>query len=143
MKILVAPKNAKKTILRFYKSQHYSASFLGIDHCYYIQDKNEVVASVIISKIEQNSHYSFLHALVVKSAYQHRGLATKMLTFVQECHRPIVCFAHVEMTELYTKKAKMIKLKEQDVITELPKHLKGRLISYKKKQPQLQVFISQ
>lgn len=48
--VIVAKKNDKKSILRFYKENHYPARFIGFDHCYLIKVDDNIIASVIISQ---------------------------------------------------------------------------------------------
>jgi len=142
--ITLAHKTNKKAILRFYKNNHYSASFLGFDSCYVIKDEQSIIASVIISKIkesQENSQLSFLHALVVKAQYQHIGLASQLLSHVQNLHSPFVCFANDELSALYTKN-QMTKLADDEVVEKVPEHLVLRFQSYQIKQPQLKVFLS-
>ena len=46
---ILANKADKKSILRFYKDNHYSARFIGYDSCYLIKENDNIIASVIIS----------------------------------------------------------------------------------------------
>lgn len=134
----LANKSDKKAILRFYKSQHYSASFLGGDSCYLLKENEQIIASVIISTIEKNITYHFLHALVVHSCHQNKGIATALLKYVLFFHPHTLCFADRAMANFYQKSAMWPESKRAELL--LPEHLKLRLAAYRKKHPQLQVF---
>ena len=102
MQIVQATKTDKKAVLRFYKSQRYSARFLGGDHCYLIKKQDVIIASVIVSTIQSNNRQCFLHALVVEKAFQHQGLASLLIQHCQTMHCPIVCFCLPQLSVLYT-----------------------------------------
>lgn len=54
---VLAKRSDKKSILRFYKENNYSARFIGFDSCYLIKAQDKIIASVIISKgnVQQES----------------------------------------------------------------------------------------
>ncbi len=139
MKIILAEKSEKKEILRFYKNQYYSARFLGFDRCYCIKVNDEIIASVMISNIIENSEISFLHALVVGQAWQHQGLASQLIVHVTKIHPSVICFADEKLANLYTKN-QMVVIEKPQFTELLPEHLMIRLKTYQNKQPQLKVF---
>jgi GNAT superfamily N-acetyltransferase len=141
MKINTAAKSDKKDLLRFYKAQHYSASFIGYDQCYFIKINNTIMAAVMVSKIAEHHQHYFLHALVVDNKFQHQGIASLLLKHVNERHQPLLCFANAPLEAFYTKND-FVKLLPSAYETMLPQHLFLRFNGYKKKQSQLQVFIS-
>lgn len=101
LSITTASKTDKKDILRFYKQQHYSARFLGFDHCYVIKSNQQIIASVIVSMITQNNNQAFLHALVVDTNYRHQHLASMLLQHCIRQHLELVCFAQLSLAPLY------------------------------------------
>ncbi|MDG1752288.1 MAG: GNAT family N-acetyltransferase [Thalassotalea sp.] len=141
MNIVKAEKSDKKAILRFYKAQHYSASFIGYDHCYFLRDKQTIIAAMIVSKIALQHHHYFLHALVVDKQYQQQGIATKLLQLALQKHQPLICFANESLSAFYTK-SNMVKLTNSQMTKSLPEHLLLRFEVYRNKQPQLKVFKS-
>jgi len=138
----IANKQDKKNILRFYKSQHYSARFIGHDHCYLILLNDKIIGSVIISQITADNHQHFLHALVIEVQYQKQKLASKLLKEVMLHHKKIVCFADVSFSPFYFankfKKVPLIKI--DNTLTE---QLSARFTRYSKKSPSLKIFISE
>ncbi|MDO6446841.1 GNAT family N-acetyltransferase [Colwellia sp. 1_MG-2023] len=141
MKIITAAKSDKKELLRFYKAQQYSASYIGYDQGYYVKKNHTIVAAVMVSKIAEHHQHYFLHALVVDNKFQHQGIASLLLNHANERHQPLVCFANAPLEAFYTKN-NFVKLLPSAFETKLPPHLYLRFIAYKKKQSQLQVFIS-
>ena len=152
MLIYEAIKSDKKSLHRFYKSQQYSAKFMGLDKSYIIKSPitGDIIASVIISKIRAYNHQYFLHALVVDALYQNKGLATALINYVSTIHQPLVCFSIKSLSKLYLQAGM------KELITELvePEHIdvaKGkfklstelstRYSVYSKKQKSLTVFI--
>ncbi|NMP17910.1 GNAT family N-acetyltransferase [Thalassotalea sp. Y01] len=98
-KIVSAIKSEKKHIKRFYKTQRYSAGFLGDDVCYLLKDESEqIIASVLVSFAGSTP---FLHGLVVASHYQHRGIANRLLQHCRAHHQPLTCFAVTSLKALY------------------------------------------
>ncbi len=72
-----ANKADKKSLMRFYKQQRYSASLLGFDHIYIIRDMQEIIGAVILSALKKDNNQLFLHALVIKKEYRQQKLATQ------------------------------------------------------------------
>ena len=139
MKITLAEKSDKKLIKRFYKSQHYSASFIGLDHCYIVKCDEAIIACVIISSITEQ--YDFLHALVVDKRFHRQKLASKLLTHTQSLHHPIACFANNLLSTLYTNNG-YSPLSCDKCSSFLPEEIYQRYRHYRKKQLNLKVFIS-
>ena len=141
MNIATAEKSNKKAILRFYKSQNYSASFLGYDQCYFICDKQIIIAAMIVSKIAAKHQHYFLHALVVDNQYQRQGLASQLLRHALQITQPLICFANESLSSFYMQN-NMLKLTHDQIVKKLPEHLFLRFERYRKKQLQLKVFMS-
>jgi GNAT superfamily N-acetyltransferase len=141
MRITKAEKSDKKAILRFYKYQHYSASFIGYDHCYFIRHNQTIIAAMIVSKIALQHRHYFLHALVVDKQFQHQGLATQLLQHAIIQHQPLICFADESLSAFYTQNH-MLKLTDIQKTENLPEHLLLRYKVYQNKQSQLKVFKS-
>ncbi|MBA6265666.1 GNAT family N-acetyltransferase [Colwellia sp. Bg11-12] len=101
--IVTATKSDKKSLMRFYKQQHYSAGLLGFDHTYLIKSSSEIIGSVIVSAIIENNQQLFLHALVIKQAHRQKKLATKLIQHVllQHYHQNIFCFANETLRYFY------------------------------------------
>ena len=135
-----ALKADKKEIKRFYKQQHYSAKFMGLDQCYIVEDNNHIIASVIISQLTENNQQYFLHALVVNTCYQKQGLATKLLKYstnhnaITEKPDSIVCFCSVDIISLYQKSG--FKVLSQKALNHT---LFSRYLLYRKKQHNLTI----
>jgi len=139
--ILLAKKTDKKSILRFYKSQHYSARFIGLDYCYLVKKDEKIIASVMVSQITTDNSQYFLHALVVDKNHQKQGIATKLVNHVNQTHQPVVCFAQPELSRFYHQ-CKMPELAIHLLTSQLNEHLSLRFQQYQKKQSDLKVFIS-
>ncbi len=133
--ITTAVKSDKKTLLRFYKSQRYVASFLGYDFSYFIQQDDKVVACVIVSQLSKDHPQYFMHGLVVDIKYQQKGLAAQLIKHCQQ-HAPLVCFVSSKLTSLYLNNN--FKIASCDHLTE---QLSIRFNAYRKKQPELKIFI--
>lgn len=127
--------------MRFYKSQRYSARFLGGDSCYLIKKGNEVIASVIVSTVEPMSEQCLLHALVVDVKYRHQGLANLLVKCCLQRHADLVCFCQPKLTQLYIMLGFTL-LSKQDIDTKLCGHLLARFRRYQIKQPALEALIS-
>ncbi|OUS33043.1 hypothetical protein A9Q98_00040 [Thalassotalea sp. 42_200_T64] len=139
MQIIQAVKTDKKTIKRFYKSNHYSARFIGDDVCYFIQNDNtaeqELIACVIISYQQSTP---FLHALVVNKDYRSKGLATSLVSHCQQQFQQITCFVELPLTKWYLQQGFELTYKQQ-----LATKLASRLLAYQQKSPFLQSLIWQ
>ena len=133
MDILTAEKSDKKDIKRFYKNNHYSASFMGNDQCFMIKDDNaQIIAAVIVSVI---SDKPFLHALVVNQNERGTGRATQLLEHCQSISPMIYCFADLSLNRLYI--ASNFKSIDQE---QLPASLHSRFQRYKQQNNTLTAF---
>ncbi|WP_286235575.1 GNAT family N-acetyltransferase [Thalassotalea sediminis] len=140
--LYLAQKSDKKAIMRFYKNQHYSASFMGYDHCYLLKDNNDdIIASVIVSTLTERNTQALLHALVVKADHQGLGLAKTLLEHCIRQHATIVCFAAPNLKTLYTKVG-LSMLPDNQIEQHLNEVLSCRYRSYQKQQPLLNAFIT-
>ena len=101
--ITKAIKTDKKSLMRFYKQQHYSAGLLGFDNVYIIKHEDVIIAAVILSALEKDNLQLFLHGLVVDEKFRHQGLASQLLGYARGIHlsQSIVCFASNELSEFY------------------------------------------
>ena len=97
MHIVRADKTDKKAIQGFYKQQHYSAGFIGYDRTYLIKQQQQIIASVILSRITVDNPHELLHALVVDKVFQHQGLASRLLRYVKQNHATFSCFANAKL----------------------------------------------
>ncbi|GLX80150.1 hypothetical protein tinsulaeT_34900 [Thalassotalea insulae] len=138
MQIIRADKSDKKAILRFYRSQHYSARYLGHDQVYMIKQQQTIIAAAMVSQIQADSPVYFLHAVVVNSHYQKQGLASALLLEIDKAQQSLLCFAKISLAPLYQKIAMTHQPSKQ--IQQLPTHLQQRYYSYLIKQPALKVF---
>lgn len=133
MAIQTAEKSDKKDIKRFYKDNHYSASFMGNDQCFMIKNnKAQIIACVIVSTI---SDTPFLHALVVSQNMRGSGLATQLLAHCQLISVHIYCFADLSLNRLYI--SSQFKSIDQG---QLPASLHSRFQRYKQKNNTLSAF---
>lgn len=135
-------KSNKKALLRFYKTEHYSARLIGRDKWYFISDKDLIIAAVIVSQIGQAKTQYFLHGLVTSAAHKNQGLASQLIAHVQLLNQNIVCFADNSMSAFYLTK-RFIKIPKQTINTVLVKELSLRFSRYKIRKPELHVFIYQ
>lgn len=127
--IVQANKEDKKAIKRFYKQQHYSASFMGLDTTYLAKQQGDIIGAVIVSKICADNQQTLLHALVVDRQYRRLGIAQLLLNQCQAHFNSIKCFASHELAEFYDK-VNFIKCEE----TELSPELLARYQQYNRKQ---------
>lgn len=135
--VVLAVKSDKKSLMRFYKQQNYSAGLLGLDNVYIIKHQQEIIAAVIISALEKGNSQLFLHGLVTKQEYRHKQLATKLLQHIQIEHysQQIICFAQQHLANLYQQNGF-----EQVTAHQLHQPLLMRYLSYKKTNKDLLVF---
>ena len=131
----LALKSEKKAILRFYKSQRYSASFIGLDQCYLVKINQDIIAAAIVSQLKPDNQQYFLHALVVQTSYQKQGIASQLLTYILQKQPRLICFASPKVSSFY-KKANW----QQTTINQLNPALQTRFLRYQKTQPQLAIF---
>ena len=139
-----ATKQDKAKIKRFYKRQRYSASFMGRDCCFIVEDSqlastDNIVAAVIISCINTNNEQALLHALVVDKTLRSQGIASGLLNTCLQHHEQVVCFADESLTKLYCQN-RFTKLSESEHHHYLTPTIKERFSLYKKKQPSLTAF---
>lgn len=130
---------------------------MGLDQAFFIKDEDTIIGAVIVSQLISHSSQWFLHALVIEKKYRNKGLARKLLSFVEayftqlksrvyEDELPheylpitIICFASESLSSLYQKQQyKMLKSTEYDV--GLSTHLYKRFITYQNKNNTLRVF---
>jgi len=135
--ITTAIKTDKKSLMRFYKQQHYSAGLLGFDNVYIIKCEEVIIAAVIVSALEQDNPQLFLHGLVVDDKFRQQGLAGRLLKHIRSIHssQPVICFASVELSEFYHKNG--FKLSQ---VKQLFPPLLSRYLQYKKTNNELLVF---
>lgn len=93
----------KKSIKKFYKGEHYSASFMGYDHCYTATYNNEIIGSVILSYVNKINEYALLHALYISPLYRNNGYANKLINYACNEHNNILCFADKSLDGFYKK----------------------------------------
>ena len=166
LRIVIGNKLDRKSIKRFYKSLHYSFSYMGLDTVFLIKDlsKNidkdakkeggnddDIIASVVISKLSPENPQYLLHALIIAPSYRKQGLAKVLLHQVshfmddikkQVCvqHRnnasiSLVAFADKNLQVFYQKQGYI-----ESTYEELLPSLSLRYRSYLKKQPNLNIF---
>lgn len=123
----------KKSVKQFYKSQHYSARFIGFDNCFiYHKDTPLIKGAVIVSKIEK---INFLHALVVASNQQQKGIGSTLVMYCKRNFDNLICFADLNLKNFYLRLGFSIVNDEA-----LNLSLLARWQSYQKKNPNLLIF---
>lgn len=139
--IIVAEKKDKKSVKRFYKQHNYSASYIGLDKNYLILKNNEIIASVIVSlsNIENTQH--LLHGLVVAKEYQGQGFASRLLHYVSQNHKQVVCFAENKLAKFYQKNSfqQVASNSSPKEVLTIKNYL--RFEAYIKNKPNLSIFI--
>lgn len=130
-------KSDKRKLQRFYKSQKYSASFMGYDHFYLLTIDEEILGAVMISYLSQTNKYGLIHALVVSQNYQHKGYASELIKKIKSEHSDIICFADYKLSKLYTGVGLHIELPKN-----IPNYLTERYKSYKLKNESLAIFMN-
>ncbi|ASP47383.1 GNAT family N-acetyltransferase [Cognaticolwellia beringensis] len=143
-----ATKADKKELLRFYKTQRYSARFIGQDHCYIVKINNHIIASAMISGGQVSDNFWLLHALVTVKAEQGKSIASLILqTIINDEHENenaryenIICFIDSELQQFYIKN-NFSKYNTKDEIASLPVEFKQRLIRYREKQHNLHCYL--
>lgn len=135
--ITKAEKSDKKDIQRFYKSERYSACFIGYDQSFIIKERGEIIASVIVSARFENFESFFLHGLVVTKQYRNKGIAHAMLNYISEFFTPLYCFCEQALCRVYLS-ANFKQINEHA----LPNDLQQSYCRYKIKQPTLCCFSS-
>lgn len=132
IEFIIANKTHKKAIKRFYKTNHYSASFIGNDVCLLARIEQQIVAAVIVSQV--NSSY-WLHALVVAPNYRAQGIARQLTNALQTTYRTLYCFASKKLEPFYLRLGF-----GQINPHELPEELTSRYLSYLSTKQQLLAF---
>jgi N-acetylglutamate synthase-like GNAT family acetyltransferase len=101
--ITTASKSEKKSLMRFYKQQRYSAGLLGFDSTYIIKNSSEIIGAVIISALTENNPQLFLHALVIKQEFRQKKLASQLIQHALHQHdnQQVICFADESLTHFY------------------------------------------
>lgn len=109
--VIKATKADKKRIQRFYHQQHYSASFVGYDECYIIEEEcfelegiehhNKIIAAAIVSMSHHTNQQPWLHGLVVNAHHQRQGIASVLMRHITACYTELVCFASPELIPFY------------------------------------------
>ncbi len=137
LSITTAIKTDKKSLMRFYKQQHYSAGLLGFDNVYVIKREEEIIAAVILSALEKDNPQLFLHGLVVDKKCHLQGLASQLLQYALGTHstKSIICFASVDLYALYQQNGFVLS-DEKQLLTPLL----SRYLQYKKTNNALLVF---
>jgi N-acetylglutamate synthase-like GNAT family acetyltransferase len=132
--ITKASKSDKKSLMRFYKQQSYSASLLGYDNTYMIKYSEEIIGAVIISALEENNPQLFLHALVVKKEFRQKKLGCQLIqhALFQHATQQVICFADESLTHFY-------QLNNFNQVTEhqLLEPLLRRYLSYRRSLPSM------
>ena len=154
--LILAKKSDKKSVLRFYKNNQYSARFIGLDTCYIIKDNDNIIASVIISKMPSFSNLTqnlpvplsttsisqyFLHALLVSINYRGQGLAKSIIMHALALHQPLVCFAPEPLSPLYLTSG-LTMIEGSSIESSIDAMLHTRFKRYSRDKPNLRVFMS-
>lgn len=155
----IAGKKQKNDIKKFYKSERYSASLMGLDHVFIATDQTKIVASTIVSQIKNDNTHFLLHALVTNKKYQNKGIAGDLLQFAishlrdtinnefaettrNSQYKPltsIICFADKTLTQFYERNL-FTRLSECESSHGIPEDLLLRYQSYKNKNNSLIIF---
>jgi N-acetylglutamate synthase-like GNAT family acetyltransferase len=135
--ITIASKSDKKSLMRFYKQQSYSASLLGYDNTYVIKYSSEIIGAMILSGLEENNSQLFLHALVIKQEFRQKKLASQLVqhALFQHANQSIICFADESLSNFY-----QINNFSQATDDQLMTPLLTRYLGYKKTNNTLLVF---
>jgi N-acetylglutamate synthase-like GNAT family acetyltransferase len=144
MKILIASatKADKKSLMRFYKQQHYSAGLLGFDNVYLLKYEQEIIGAIILSALKKDNLQLFLHGLVIKQAFRQQTLASQLIQHMltqhsdtRQSNQQIICFAGEELSNFYYQNG-FTQTTEQQLLQPLLK----RYLQYKKINKALLVF---
>ena len=146
--VVKATKADKKDILRSYKNQRYSASYIGQDHCYIVKINNHIIASAIVSGGQISDNFWLLHALVTDRAEQGKSIASLILqTIINDenentkvRYEKIICFVDSELQQFYIKNH-FSKYNTKGEISNLPVEFKQRLTRYREKQHNLHCYL--
>tara|TARA_R110000787_G_scaffold269764_2_gene376650 strand:- start:291 stop:776 length:486 start_codon:yes stop_codon:yes gene_type:complete len=146
--IVKAKKSDKKDIMRFYKNQRYSASFIGQDQCYIVKRGDFIIASAIVSAGQGSDDCWLLHGLVTNKDQRGENIASLLLQTIfseqnalkQARYQQIVCFADIALQPFYQKNH-FISYNSSKNIAQLPLEFKERLLGYRAKQQSLHCFL--
>lgn len=130
-------KAEKKEILRFYKNNHYPASFMGYDQVYTLLLKNKTIGYGIISYITTNNERGLLHSLLIVAEQRNKGYAKLLIKTMLDEHKNIICFADEKLKPFYVK----LGFKEA-IVLDIPEFLMSKYKSYKTKNKNLNAFIT-
>ena len=139
--VILADKTLKKDIKRFYKHNHSSFSFKGLDDTFLIYEDNQIIASAIVSQLTVTNLQFLLHGVLTHQSYRKQGLANKLLKFIEAHYRShskqnspftLHCFVLPELVGLYQKHGYQVTF--EGVLNEV---LHPRFIAYKRMKPTL------
>lgn len=143
----MATKYHKNAIKRFYQDIPYAYSYMGLDQTFIIKEPitNQIIASVMVSKLSPDNPQYFLHALGVGFEYRQQGLASLLLKTVNthfsqlkaaSAHPvDLIAFAEQNLTSFYLKQG-YISVQEDALLP----CLGSRYLSYKKTKKSLSIF---
>jgi GNAT superfamily N-acetyltransferase len=161
--VIKAIKADKKDIMRFYKAQHYAASYIGQDQCYFIKVDEKIIACAIVSAGQGNGEFWLLHALVTDQQHRGKGIASLLLNSIKAEKKPVdiamlanntvikseiillayakvICFADQKLQRLYVSNQFIVYNSTTD-ISQLPNEFQQRLSRYREKQKRLCCYI--
>jgi GNAT superfamily N-acetyltransferase len=161
--VIKATKSDKKDIMRFYKAQHYAASYIGQDQSYFIEVDGNIIACALVSAGQENGEFWLLHALVVAQAHRGKGIASLLLTSIMADKKPvdvarlanktaikneirlpayakIICFADQALQRFYLSN-QFIAYNSTADIKQLPNEFQQRLSRYREKQKALCCYL--
>jgi GNAT superfamily N-acetyltransferase len=146
--VVKATKADNKAIKRFYKTQRYSASYIGQDHCYLVKNQSIIIASAIISAGQENGDYWLLHGLVTDQEYRGLKIASSIIRKIidqgnhtqDKGYTNIICFADSELRPFYLAN-RFISYNAINELNKLPLEFKQRLVRYQEKHKNLQCFL--
>jgi len=147
-KVIKAKKTDKKDIMRFYKSQRYTASYIGHDQCYIVRHDNFIIASAIVSSGKAVGDIWLLHGLVINETLRGNNIASLILQKIvsrknEQAHvmyEEIICFADISLQFFYQKN-NFISFDTNNDLAKLPFELQQRFMSYRAKNKKLCCFI--
>lgn len=146
--VVKATKADKKNIMRFYKNQRYSASYIGKDQCYIVKVNSIIIACAIISAGQENDDFWLLHGLVIDKVQRGKSIASLILQtitadkdeFTHLRYEQIICFADIGFQAFYQSN-NFISYNINEDTAPLPTEFKQRLNRYREKQKNLHCFI--
>lgn len=142
--IRLAKKADKRQIKNFYKTNKYSASFMGYDTSYIALADNRIIACVILSYISKNNNQALLHALYVENNYRIQGIAKELVSYAKREHKSVACFALNTTSDFYyTLNFNQIQKDMTDLTTTglLSTINIEKYVQYKKHIPNLSAFV--